>query len=302
MSIENLVEIVRAKGIECQTDMPMAPLSSFKIGGSCALAIFPSDRDQLAYAVREAIKEDVKYTVVGKASNVLFSDDGYDGMVIFMYHMNCIYDKENTIFAEAGVPLGLLASYAMKQSLTGLEFTYGIPGSVGGALFMNAGAYGGEMSDVTVTSEYYDPITDTFGSFTGDEHKFSYRNSIYATRKELIILGGAFELEDGDQDEIRELMNENMRKRRDSQPIECPSAGSAFKRPKDGYAAQMIDECGLKGFSIGDAAISEKHAGFIINKGDATSEDVKRLMEEVRTRVYNKFGVMLENEIKYIEN
>ena len=286
---------------DVREDMLLAPLSSFKIGGRCAIAAFPQNKDELAYAVQSARALGIRYAVVGRASNLLFSDDGYDGMMIFTSHMSDVYNENGYIYASAGVNLGTIAMYAAKRSLSGFEFAFGIPGSLGGAVFMNAGAYGGEMKDVVAYSDYYDPETDSFGRFEGEAHSFSYRESIYSKKEDLIIIGAALSLQKGNEAEIRQKMDENMQKRRDKQPIEFPSAGSAFKRPKNGYASQMIDECGLKGLSVGGAQVSEKHAGFIINKDNATSKDVKALMEEVKGRVFDRFGITLESEIRYMD-
>ena len=299
--MDKLKNILDLNKIEYKTEMPTAPMSTFKIGGSCTLAVFPKNKDELAVAIRAARDRDVKFEVVGRGSNILFSDEGYQGMLLFTSHMNQITEENGAIYAEAGAGLGTLAGLAASRSLKGLEFAYGIPGSLGGAIFMNAGAYGGEMKDVVEYSDYYDPETDSFGRFSGDEQKFSYRRSVYSENEGLIILGGALKLCPGDESEIRALMNENMKKRKDKQPLEYPSAGSAFKRPINDFAARLIDESGLKGFSVGGAAVSEKHAGFVINKGGATSSDVKKLMSEVADRVFEKFGVRLESEIRYID-
>lgn len=301
MSIEKLVSKLDRADVEYKLNMPLAPASTFKIGGACALAVFPQNREELALAIRASRGLGIRYAVIGKASNILFADEDFGGMMIFTSRMTQITEENGLLYAEAGVGLGALAAFAEKKSLSGLEFAYGIPGSVGGAVFMNAGAYGGEISDVTVYSDYYDPETDAFGRLTGDEQRFSYRKSIYSVNENLIILGAAFELKAGNKEEIRSLMNENLRKRREKQPLEYPSAGSAFKRPEGDFAARLIDECGLKGFSVGDAAVSEKHAGFVINKGNATAKDVRALMEEVARRVLEQFGVKLESEIRYIK-
>ena len=301
MSIEKLKTDLDGIGAENRSNMPTAPLSTFKIGGKCALAVFPKNGEEMAEVIRAARVEKVRYAVIGRASNLLFSDDGFDGALLFTSQMTQIEDKNGLLYAGAGAHLGTLSSYAASRALSGLEFAYGIPGSLGGAVFMNAGAYGGEMSDVTVYSDYYDPVTDSFGRFSGDEQCFAYRKSVYSEREELVILGAAVELRKGNEDEIRAVMNENMRKRREKQPLEYPSAGSAFKRPTVGFAAQMIDECGLKGFSVGGAAVSEKHAGFVINKGNATARDVKELMRIVADKVYERFGVRLEREIRYVD-
>ena len=302
MKNEELKKALRLGATDVREDMLLAPLSSFKIGGRCAVAVFPKNKEEVAYAVKLARKLEIKYAVVGKASNILFPDCDYDGMLIFTTHMSEIWDDENGyIYAMSGVNLGALASAMAKRSLSGLEFAFGIPGSIGGAVFMNAGAYGGEMKDIVVYSDYYDPNTDTFGRFEGEGQEFSYRESVYSKREDLIILGAALLLQSGNEAEIRQRMDENIQKRKDKQPLEFPNAGSAFKRPQIGYAAQMIDECGLKGLSVGGAQVSEKHAGFIINKNNATAKDVKDLMNEVKARVFDRFGVMLESEIRYID-
>lgn len=301
MSIEKLRSALDTAGVEYKPNMPLAPVSSFKIGGACAIAVFPKSRDEIAAAIRASRAEGVRYAVIGRASNVLFSDEDFDGAVIFTSRMTQIKEDSGLVYAEAGVNLGTLSSLAASRSLSGLEFAYGIPGSLGGAVFMNAGAYGGEMGDVVEYSDYYDPESDTFGRFFGDEQSFSYRKSVYSVRDSLVILGAALRLREGDAVAIRALMNENMQKRRDKQPLDLPSAGSAFKRPKNGFAAQMIDECGLKGLSVGGAAVSEKHAGFVVNKGGATANDVKTLMQEVSDRVLERFGVRLESEIRYVD-
>lgn len=301
MSIEKLISALTSEGVEHKTNMPLSILSSFKIGGNASLAVFPKSREEMAAAVRASRAEGVRYAVIGRGSNVLFSDDGFDGAIILTNYIKQIRKENDIIYAETGVHLGVLASLAASCSLSGLEFSYGIPGSLGGAVFMNAGAYGGEMSDVVEYSDYYDPETDTFGRFSGNEQGFSYRESVYSKRGDLVILGASLKLREGDGEAIRALMSENMQKRKDKQPVELPSAGSAFKRPAVGFAAQMIDECGLKGLSIGGAAVSEKHAGFIVNNGGATANDVKALMKEVADRVYERFGVRLESEIRYID-
>lgn len=301
MIIDELRAALSNGGTEYKDDITLAPYSTFKIGGRCSLAAFPQNREELALAIRSARRLGVRYAVVGRASNVLFSDAEYDGMLVFTSRMTGVFEENGYIYAEAGASLGAVSAEAAKRSLSGLEFAYGIPGSVGGAVFMNAGAYGGEMSDVVAYSDYYDADADSFGRIYKDGHHFAYRESVYSEREGCIVLGAALKLKKGDRNDILDAMNENMQKRKNKQPLDRPNAGSTFKRPKNGYAAQMIDECGLKGLSIGDAEVSEKHAGFIINKGNATSEDVKKLMKEIQARVYEKFGVMLESEIRFIE-
>jgi UDP-N-acetylmuramate dehydrogenase len=187
------------------------------------------------------------------------------------------------------------------MSLTGLEFAYGIPGSVGGAVFMNAGAYDGEIKNVVTKTYYYDVKNDTFGEFTGDENKFGYRESVYQEKDGLVILGARFELEKGDGEKILEKMQGFMRARSEKQPLEYPSAGSTFKRAPGYFTAKLIDDAGLKGYSVGGAQVSENHAGFVINRGGATSEDVRTLVKHIQESVYKNSGVEIECEIKIIE-
>ena len=205
------------------------------------------------------------------------------------------------IYVECGRPLTELASDTGKRhSLTGLEFTYGIPGSVGGAVYMNAGAYGGEMSNVVVESEYYDTEKDIIVKIDSSSHEFSYRHSIFHDHPEYIILSSTLSLKAGDAEEIFNAMAKNMSSRREKQPLEYPNAGSTFKRPEGHFAGKLIEDAGLKGYSIGGAQVSEKHAGFLINRGGATSSDVLSLMEYIKNTVKEKYGVELESEIIYI--
>ena len=288
--------------IEVERDALLSNHSTFKIGGACALAVFPKDKDELIRSIEILSAHEIKHRVIGRGSNILFSDSGYDGALIFTNKMcgTRLLDGNN-IYADAGATLKSVANFAYKKSLAGLEFAHGIPGSVGGAVYMDAGAYGGEIADVLKYSDYYNAKTGECGRMDAPEHSFSYRHSIFADKKELIILGSCFELKSADASEIKRVMDENAQKRREKQPLEYPNAGSTFKRPPNAFAAQMIDECGLKGLSVGGAQVSEKHAGFIVNKGGATSADVLMLVEEVKVRVAERFGVVLELEIEYVE-
>ncbi len=298
-----MTELIKAYGIELKENIMLSEYSTLKIGGACRLAVFPKTADELKTAVDILQKSGVKHDIIGHGSNILFSDRGYDGTLVFTCKLNELKLISDTkIYAGAGAGLSSVSSLALKNSLSGAEFMHGIPGSCGGAVYMNAGAYGGEISSILKYSEHYDISTGKFVMLSNAENKFSYRSSIYQTNKELLITGACFELRRGNADEIKALMAENMQKRREKQPLEYPSAGSAFKRPQNGYAAQMIDECGLKGMSVGGAQVSEKHAGFIINIGGATSDDVLKLMNTVKEKVYEKFGVELEPEIQYIKD
>ena len=290
-----------SQGIKSRRDLPLKEVSTFAIGGPCALSVFPQNANELIFAADLAAKYSIKFEVVGKASNILFSDDGYRGMIIFTSQMKQISRKFTTdVFVEAGVNLTTASLRASVWGLSGLEFACGIPGSCAGAVYMNAGAYGGEISDILEYSEYYSITQNKILTVSKDEHKFSYRHSIYQDNKDMIIIGAGLRLSEGSIDEIRSKMNEYTQKRRTSQPHEYPNAGSIFKRPPEGYAAKMIDDCGLKGLTIGGAQISEKHAGFIVNRNNATARDVLTLINVIKERVLAQFGIELECEIRII--
>lgn len=285
--------------LEIIRDADLSRFCTFRIGGPAEAAMWPLDADALASLLSSADEEGQRYTVCGAASNILFSDDGFCGAVIFTTRLKGISVSGTSIAAECGVPLSSLAVEARKAGLSGLEFAYGIPGTLGGAVYMNAGAYGGEMKDVVVSSDHYDPDTGSISSYHGEEHRFGYRESVYMSGKKT-VLRAVMSLTSGDPDGIQAKMDANMAARREKQPLEYPSAGSAFKRAPGHYTAAMIDEAGLKGFSVGGAQVSEKHAGFIINRGGATAEDVRRLIDTIRSEITRRFGVDIEPEIRYV--
>ncbi len=284
--------------IKYEENTRLSEHSSFKVGGPAALGVFPESTEEIVKAVRLARECKIKYTVIGNGSNVVFADRGYLGAVIFTSGAKSIEINGNTVKAECGASFTHLAAFAGKASLAGLEFAYGIPGTVGGAVYMNAGAYGGEVKDALRTSLCYDAASGEILEIR--EHAFSYRTSIYAKSPSLTVLEATFELASGDADEIKTKMDELMEKRRDKQPLEFPSAGSTFKRPEGHFAGKLIEDAGLKGYTVGGAQVSEKHAGFVINRGGATANDILELVEHIKKVVSSQFGVMLECEIKYI--
>ena len=238
--------------------------------------------------------------MIGNASNVLF-DSGYiDALIIFTRDMKSCKADETKIIAECGCSLSALSVAARNASLSGLEFTYGIPGTLGGAVYMNAGAYGGEISDILLESTVYNVKDGKISTLSQKDHMFSYRKSIFSN-KELILISSTLSMKKGEKEVISRTMSENMKKRTEKQPLEFPSAGSAFKRPQGMFAAELIEKSELKGFSVNDAQISDKHAGFIINRGNATSDDVLLLINKTINTVKEKFGVVLEPEIIYIK-
>ena len=298
--MEHLIKELHTLGVEWEQNCPLSRHSSFRIGGAADLALFPHSSDELCQTLSLLRANEIPTLVIGNGSNVVFSDEGYRGAVVFTGKCRKIKIEDDIIFADAGVSLSALSSAARDESLSGLEFAFGIPGTLGGAVYMNAGAYGGAMSDVCISSEYYDlEVGKPFGLFE-DGQCFGYRKSIYQTHPERVILGATLKLKKGNRKKITEEMRTYWDKRRTSQPLELPNAGSIFKRPEGYFAGKLIEDCGLKGLTVGGAQVSEKHAGFIVNIGGATCEDVKRLIEQIQTTVLQQMGVQLECEIKFL--
>lgn len=299
----SLMRKFEEEGIECAAALPLSSKSSFRIGGAADLAVFPKTAAELKYIVAHLKDRELPYIVVGKGSNILFEDDGYHGCVIFTDKMSRITVDGNRITAGAGASVTALATTAKNASLTGLEFSYGIPGSVGGAVVMNAGAYGGEMSGVFESCEIFDTEKLELCVFSAAQMDYSYRHSIFTENKNLICLSATFALKEGNKEEIEAVMRDLMGRRISKQPLDYPSAGSVFKRPApDIFVGKLIEDSGLKGYTIGGAQVSEKHAGFIINVGGATARDVLDLVEHIRTVIRKNYGVELECEVRRVGN
>ena len=290
---------LKEKNIAFETGRVLSQDSTFRIGGNAAVAAFPADIEQLCDAIGFFRANGVYFTVIGKGSNVLFADEGFDGVVIFTSKLNRISADGNILTAECGVPITYLSSVAQRNSLGGLEFAYGIPGTVGGAVFMNAGAYGGEVKDVVTSVGYFDPQTGKTGTMTADECGFGYRESVFQ-HSDKIVLSAVFSLKQRDAGLIKADMDDYMSRRREKQPLEFPSAGSTFRRYPGYFTAKLIDDAGLKGFSVGGAQVSEKHAGFVINRGNATAADVLALVAGIKKRIFEINGINIECEIRYI--
>ncbi len=284
--------------LELKTNQPMSKFTSFRIGGEAELIALPKDEAELCALLKMSKVMDIPCAILGAGTNVLAPDEGIKGLVICLKDalngMEQIGDTE--IRVMAGVTMSRAAVFAANLGLGGLEFAHGIPGTIGGGVYMNAGAYGGEIKDVCTRVR----IVDREGNgrwITNEEAAFSYRHSAIEDNP-WIVVAAEFRLEPKPMAEIKEKMLELINKRRASQPLDLPSAGSAFKRPVGGYAAALIDQTGLKGFRIGGAAVSEKHAGFVVNLGGATAADVKQLLKEVSDRVYDAHGIRLEPEVR----
>ncbi len=286
-------------GLELRRDEPMARHTTFKVGGPATLMALPGTEEELLVTVRTALEEGITPLFVGNGSNLLVDDAGLDALVVKTApRVSRVEVRENTLRAGAGISLAQLASAAADHGLTGLEFAHGIPGSLGGAVVMNAGAYGGELCQVISQVRALDSRGQV-RELAGDACDFSYRHSRFSAGGWL-ILSATVELAPGDPAAIRGRMEELMARRKAKQPLEYPSAGSTFKRPEGHFAAALIEGCGLKGLTVGGAQVSAKHAGFVINIGSATCRDILDLMDQVRERVFRETGVELEPEVKYV--
>ncbi len=293
------------ENIEKILNEPLCKHSTFKIGGPARVAYFPKSRGELTELLSALSGAGERYAIVGNGSNLLFDDKGFDGAVIFTKNMaECIYEYRSDCViasAEAGKKITELAFEAgKKHALSGLEFAYGIPASVGGAVYMNAGAYGGQMADIVLDVDVYDTESGEIYTVNNADAKFDYRHSIFEENKSLVVLSCRLKLTVADPAEIANKMDTNMQLRRDKQPLEFPSAGSTFKRPAGYFAAKLIDDVGLKGYTVGGAQVSSKHAGFVINTGGATSADVLAIMSDISRIVKEKFGVELSPEVIYL--
>ena len=281
---------------------PMRNHTSFKVGGNADLFVSVVNEDELIQSLNYAKLKNLPITIIGNGSNLLVSDNGIRGLVIKIdiQHLS-IEDNKKDIVVKVGSGNKMMAlGIQLKENeISGFEELSGIPGTVGGAVFMNAGAYGKEMKDIVVSTKCMDKEGKIF-ELSNEDQKFEYRSSIF-NQKEYIILETKLKLEKGNKENIEQKMKEYLNKRKEKQPLEYPSAGSTFKRQEGIITAKLIDECGLKGYKIGGAMVSEKHAGFIVNTGDATAKDVMDLIKYIKDKVYERYGVEIEEEIKFVE-
>ena len=300
MNIEfynQLIERTDKNRVLCEE--PMGAHSTFRVGGPADYFVMPKSIGELQNILELCKQAHMPYYVIGNGSNLLVSDKGYRGVIIQIYkQMNGIEVADEMIFAQAGALLSKVGSKALEAELTGFEFAAGIPGTVGGAVVMNAGAYGGEMKDIILQAT----VLTSDGEvkvLTKDELELGYRTSVIA-KKNYIVLEAQFGLAKGERKVIRERMDELKLQRTTKQPLEYPSAGSTFKRPEGYFAGKLIQDAGLRGFQIGGAQVSEKHCGFVINKGNATADDIVKLMKQVSDKIMEEFGVLLEPEVKFL--
>ena len=285
-------------GIQLLINEPLSKHTSFRIGGPASVMAMPKSPEELNEILKVSALLDCKIAILGAGTNVLAADNGFDGLVICL--KDCLAGMERLdethIRVAAGVTMTRAALFAAGLGLSGLEFAHGIPGSVGGGVYMNAGAYGGELFQVVQSVDVMDRAGN-IRTLSNEQMGFSYRHSILEESGD-IVLSAVFGLTPAPEAQIREKMQDLMQRRKTSQPLEYPSAGSAFKRPKVGYAAALIDETGLKGYQIGDAAVSTKHAGFVVNLGNATANDVKQVLADVAQKVLDRTGILLEPEVR----
>lgn len=294
--LEKLSSVIDKSRITQNADMKK--LVTFRTGGIADILISPTSTKELSDVIKFFCEERISYHILGKGSNVLINDSGLRNPVIQIgKNMSDVSVFENCITAQSGITLSSLASFALEHSLSGLEFASGIPGSLGGAIIMNAGAYGEEICGIVEAVSYIDP-SGVQRVATAEEMEFSYRHSALSDTG-CVITAATLNLKERSKEEILKKMNDLSKRRRDKQPLEYPSAGSTFKRPEGYFAGALIEEAGLKGKCIGGACVSQKHAGFIINMGEASTSDVLKLIEYVKEKVYEKSGVLLEPEVKF---
>ncbi len=287
------------EGSELLFNEPMNLHTSFKIGGPADLFFVPNTVDHIKEMITYCRSNDISYYIIGNGSNLLVSDEGYRGVIIQVYkNLSHILLDGCKVYAEAGVLLSKLAKTIYKSSLGGFEFASGIPGTLGGAVYMNAGAYGGEIKDILVDATILSRDGE-FKTVTCHELELGYRHSVLMDRGDIVVSANMV-FEQSDQESIKTLMDELNQRRKDKQPLEKPSAGSTFKRPVGYYAGKLIMDAGLRGYQIGGARVSDKHCGFVINTGNASSKDVVNLIEHIQNEVKRKFGVDLEPEVRMI--
>ena len=297
-SLENRLKLIAGdSNVRC--DEPMSSHCTFRAGGTAKYYVIPDEYKKVRDVLRLCVEENIPYYVIGNGSNLLVQDDGFDGVIIEIDSaLAKIEINGNEIVAKAGAKLSKIAVKALNESLTGFEFAHGIPGNLGGAVTMNAGAYGGEMNDVLKWVKVLDNNGE-MKTLKAEELELGYRTSIIVKEK-MIVLEACIELHEGNRDEIEMHMKELMAKRKEKQPLEYPSAGSTFKRPEGYFAGKLIQDAGLKGYRVGGAMVSEKHSGFVINYDNATATDIINLMKDVRKKVYEEFQVTLEPEVKIL--
>lgn len=300
MNIDELTGLCEKYGCSIIPDAELSGYITFRFGGACRALINVNSAESASGLLNYIRANNIKYAVLGRGSNIIAADEGFNGIILhFGSDFSGVSVNGCSVTAQSGAMLSAVCRKAQESGLSGMENLFGIPGTVGGALYMNAGAYGSEMKDVVISAEYIDE-SGTICTMKAEEMNLSYRHSIFSERN-AVITSVTFELSEGDPDAINSAMSECMQKRTSKQPLEYPSAGSTFKRPAGSYASLLIEQCGLKGLTVGGAEVSTKHSGFVINKGGATCRDVLALCAEVQKIVKEKTGYILELEPVILE-
>ncbi len=298
--MEEVVEFIIKNNIgKYEKDVSLAHHTTYKVGGNAKLFVYPKDREKLIMLLRLLKSNNIQYKVLGNGSNTLFSDNEYDGVIIKLDCLDKVTFFRNIVKAEAGVNLIKLSNQTVRSGLAGLEFATGIPGTVGGAIFMNAGAYKSDMGYVTKSVEVLTPNLEII-TMTNKEMDFHYRTSFLQKHKDYICLEATFQLRESDKKLLAEIVEDRKKRRLESQPLEYPSAGSVFRNPDNLFAGKLIEDLGYKGYSIGGAKVSEKHANFIINYNKATGEDIKKLIDFIKDEVKKNYDIDLKVEQEFV--
>ena len=300
MDLTKLINLCDKINVDYKINAKTADICSFKVGNNASVIVIPNSISKLTQILDLVLENNYKYVIIGNGTNVYFCDN-YDGIVILTKQINEITLFDNIITAECGVSITDCASLALNNSLEGLEFAYGIPGTVGGAIYINASAFGSSVSNIVLESLVYDLKTRKIKTISNEEHEYKVKESIFSKEKRYILLSTKFLLKSGELQNIKEKMNQYLNRRKETQPLNLPSAGSVFVKPKDAFASQLIDEAGLKGYRIGGAEVSKKHAGFIVNVSGATASDINCLIEHIKSVIKSKNNIELKEEIIYIE-
>lgn len=301
MDYNSVCSYLNTNNIFFEKDKSTKELVSFRAGGCAKIVVYPNSLLELCRIVSYLLNIKSKFFILGNGTNVIFNDSGYEGVIISTKHLVNSFNRDEYLSADSGTPINSLCKLAKSRNLSGIECLYGIPGTVGGAVFMNASAFNTAISDVTYESLVYDYNKRLIYYLNKEEHLFSTKHSVFIDEKNLILLSTTVELTKGNKTSIQEKMDSCISKRRTTQPLSLPSAGSVFKRPRNNYASKLVDDAGLKGYTIGGAQVSKKHAGFIVNIGNASYKNIKALTELIKSEVQNQYNIYLEEEIIFIE-
>lgn len=298
--MQEIIEYITENNIgKYEKDVSLAKHTTYRVGGNAKLFVYPRNQEKLILLLKILKNKKIKYKILGNGSNTLFSDKEYDGVIIKLDNFNIIKYFKNTVKAEAGVNLIKLSNQTVKKGLAGLEFATGIPGTVGGAIYMNAGAYKSDMGYITKSIKVLTPKLEVI-TMTNKELNFHYRTSFLQKHKDYICLEATFQLRKNDKNLLQEIVEDRKKRRIESQPLEYPSAGSVFRNPENNFAGKLIEDLGYKGYSIGGAKISEKHANFIINYNHATGSDIKQLIDLIKKEVKEKYNIDLKCEQEFV--